>query len=48
MTGHRDEHYSAWMLAAIDDARRASETGDVPVAALVLGADGTPIGRGSN
>jgi len=48
MTGHRDEHYSTWMLAAIDDARRASETGDVPVAALVLDADGTPIGRGRN
>jgi tRNA(adenine34) deaminase len=36
------------MLAAIADARLALETGDVPVAAVVIGADGTVVGRGRN
>jgi tRNA(adenine34) deaminase len=48
MPGHVDEQYSGWMLAAVDDARLATETGDVPVAALVLDAAGNPIGRGRN
>jgi tRNA(adenine34) deaminase len=48
MTGHSNEQYSTWMLAAVADARLAAETGDVPVAALVLDAAGHPIGRGRN
>ncbi|MEO6944349.1 MAG: nucleoside deaminase [Lacisediminihabitans sp.] len=36
------------MRAAIDDARLAVKTGDVPVAAIVLDATGNPIGRGRN
>jgi tRNA(adenine34) deaminase len=36
------------MLEAIADAHLAVGTGDVPVAALVIAADGTVIGRGRN
>ncbi|MBC7724623.1 MAG: nucleoside deaminase [Burkholderiaceae bacterium] len=36
------------MREAIADARIALTTGDVPVAALVIAADGTVIGRGRN
>ena len=37
-----------WMRRAISDARLASETGDVPVAAIVLDASGGVIGTGRN
>jgi len=37
-----------WMRAALVEARLALTTGDVPVAALVLDASGTPIGAGRN
>lgn len=37
-----------WMRSAIADARLALDTGDVPVSALVLAADGTVLGRGRN
>lgn len=40
--------YESVMREAIDDARRAIETGDVPVAAFVLDADGNRIGTGRN
>lgn len=40
--------YNEWMLQALESARRASEHGDVPVAALVLDASGTTIGAGRN
>jgi tRNA(adenine34) deaminase len=36
------------MRQALDEAVRAPETGDVPVGAVVLGPDGTVIGRGRN
>ena len=36
------------MGLAIDEARLALETGDVPVGAVVVGPDGTVIGRGHN
>ncbi|WP_141881595.1 nucleoside deaminase [Homoserinimonas aerilata] len=36
------------MLEAVADARLALETGDVPVAALVLDANGAVIGSGRN
>lgn len=37
-----------WMRDALVEARLALTTGDVPVAALVLDASGTPIGAGRN
>ena len=40
--------HTEWMLQALESARRAPEHGDVPVAAIVLDATGTPIGRGRN
>ena len=40
--------YGDWMRLAIDDARLATATGDVPVAAIVVAADGTVVGRGRN
>lgn len=36
------------MRAALDEARLALATGDVPVGALVLARDGSPVGRGHN
>jgi tRNA(adenine34) deaminase len=36
------------MREALDEARLALATGDVPVGALVLGADGRVLGRGHN
>jgi len=42
------QQYRQWMLQALADARLAVATGDVPVAALVIAADGTIIGRGRN
>jgi tRNA(adenine34) deaminase len=36
------------MLAALDEARRALATGDVPIGALVLDPGGLVIGRGRN
>ncbi len=41
-------HYSQWMNDALAEARRASETHDVPVGALVFGATGRVIGTGRN
>jgi tRNA(adenine34) deaminase len=40
--------YDEIMREAIADASLALATGDVPVAALVISADGTVIGRGHN
>jgi tRNA(adenine34) deaminase len=40
--------YDDWMREAIADARLAVDTGDVPVAAFVIAADGTVLGRGRN
>ncbi|HEX6246949.1 MAG TPA: tRNA adenosine(34) deaminase TadA [Nocardioidaceae bacterium] len=36
------------MREALDEARRAPETGDVPIGAVVLDSQGTVIGRGRN
>ena len=41
--GH--EHY---MDLALDEARRAAASGEVPVGAIVVGADGVILGRGKN
>jgi tRNA(adenine34) deaminase len=40
--------YDAAMRAALDEARLALDTGDVPIGAVVLDPDGTIIGRGHN
>ena len=40
--------YEQWMRRALADARLAFDTGDVPVAALVLDEDGAVIGTGRN
>ena len=40
--------HTEWMLQALESARQATAHGDVPVAAIVLDASGTPIGRGRN
>lgn len=40
--------YEQWMRRALADARLAFDTGDVPVAALVLDEDGVVIGTGRN
>ncbi|MGY4645018.1 nucleoside deaminase [Cellulomonas sp. URHB0016] len=38
-----------WAMGlALDEARKASLAGDVPVGAVVLGSDGTVVGRGHN
>ena len=36
------------MRAALDEARAALASGDVPIGAVVLDPDGTPVGRGRN
>ena len=36
------------MLAALEEARAATRTEDVPIGAVVVGADGTVVGRGRN
>jgi tRNA(adenine34) deaminase len=40
--------YDAWMGLALDEARAALTTGDVPVGAVVVGASGEVLGRGRN
>ena len=40
--------YEQWMRRALSDARLAFDTGDVPVAALVLDESGAVIGTGRN
>lgn len=42
------QRYDEWMLHALDEARVAAAAGDVPVAALVLDAEGAVIGVGRN
>jgi len=40
--------HTEWMLQALESAQQATAHGDVPVAAIVLDATGSPIGRGRN
>ena len=40
--------YDAWMRLALGEGALALPTGDVPVGAIVVAADGTVIGRGHN
>lgn len=46
MTSMDDD--ARWMGLALDEARLALATGDVPVGAVVVGADGVVLGRGHN
>jgi tRNA(adenine34) deaminase len=40
--------YDGWMRLALDEARAALPSGDVPVGAVVVGPDGVVVGRGRN
>jgi tRNA(adenine34) deaminase len=40
--------HDAVMRAALEEARAALASGDVPIGAVVLGPDGTVLGRGHN
>ena len=40
--------FDFWMADALEEARACLDTGDVPVGAIVLDADGQVIGRGRN
>ena len=40
--------YDGWMRLALDEARAAVPSGDVPVGAVVVGPDGAVVGRGRN
>ena len=40
--------YDVPMSAALEEARAALATGDVPIGAVVLGPDGAVVGRGRN
>ncbi len=42
------DHYSRWMAHALAEARRAIDTRDVPVGALVFDSTGAVIGAGHN
>ncbi|GHH79817.1 tRNA-specific adenosine deaminase [Promicromonospora soli] len=44
----RRAHWESWMGVALGEARRALDTGDVPVGALVLDEAGRVIGVGRN
>jgi len=43
-----DTRYDSLMLELVADARLALTSGDVPVAAVVVAADGTTLGTGRN
>jgi tRNA(adenine34) deaminase len=42
------EQYDGWMRLALDEARLALPTGDVPVGAVVVSTAGEVVGRGHN
>ena len=44
----QSDRYEEWMRLALAEARAALGTGDVPVGAIVVDADGRVIGRGRN
>ncbi|MET4096425.1 nucleoside deaminase [Arthrobacter sp. UYCu712] len=47
MTSPEPRH-AAWMGLALDEARRALATDDVPIGAVVIGPDGALLGSGRN
>ena len=42
------QRYDEWMRLALDEARQALATDDVPVGAVVVDKDGAVLGRGRN
>ena len=48
MTGEGAGRDAAWMRLALAEARGALATGDVPIGAVVVDADGGVLGRGRN
>jgi tRNA(adenine34) deaminase len=48
LPAHLRADYERWQRLAIDEARLAPDTGDVPVGAVVLDATGTVVARGRN
>lgn len=43
-----EKEYGEWMGLALDEARRALATEDVPIGAVVIGPDGGVLGSGRN
>ena len=43
-----DKKHHAWMGLALAEARRALDTEDVPIGAVVIGPDGSVLGSGRN
>ena len=48
MSGVAGGRYDEWMRLALDEARLALPSGDVPVGAVVTGPDGDVLGGGHN
>lgn len=48
MVSAPDPAYDEWMSLALEQARLASTTDDVPVGAVLLDAEGAPVGFGPN
>ncbi len=48
MSPHSREQLDAWMSRALEVAREALTSGDVPVGALVISPDGDVVGEGYN
>ena len=48
MRSQRQAEFETWMGHALHEAGLAERTGDVPVGALVLDAEGEELGRGRN
>ncbi len=48
MQDRRLEQWREPMLVALEEARAATDTGDVPIGAVVVAADGSLLGRGRN
>jgi tRNA(adenine34) deaminase len=46
-SGHHEDH-ERWMRVALQEARAATEHGDVPIGAVVVHDDGRVLGRGRN
>ena len=48
MSGAAKSPYAGWMRLALEEARLALGSADVPVGAVVVGPDGAVLGRGHN